>query len=113
MNDNILSTSGKAFQKFISHLTQTLTKPKAKFISQFLCGVLFSTDLILTHVASVVPQAVRLTAVAKRFRRHLSDKWELLRTVLFNYLSLVKRRLDTNSSFIVDLTDVAVGVCSG
>jgi hypothetical protein len=107
MNDNILSTSGKAFQKFISHLTQTLTKPKAKFISQFLCGVLFSTDLILTHVASVVPQAVRLTAVAKRFRRHLSDKWELLRAVLFNYLSLVKRRLDTDSSFIVDLTDVA------
>ncbi|MHC4173209.1 MAG: hypothetical protein ACYST5_09760 [Planctomycetota bacterium] len=28
MNDNILSTSGKAFQKFISHLTQQLTKPK-------------------------------------------------------------------------------------
>jgi hypothetical protein len=55
----------------------------------------------------VVPQAVRLTAVAKRFRRHLSDKWELLRAVLFNYLSLVKRRLDTDSSFIVDLTDVA------
>jgi hypothetical protein len=107
MNDNILSTSGKAFQKFISHLTQTLTKPKAKFISQFLCGVLFSTDLILTHVASMVPQAVRLTAIAKRFRRHLSDKWDLLRAVLFNYLALVKRRLDTDSSFIVDLTDVA------
>ena len=29
MNDNIVSASGKAFQKFISHLTQQLTRPKA------------------------------------------------------------------------------------
>ncbi len=52
MKDNILSTSGKAFQKFISQLTEKLSKPKTKFITDLLCGILFSRNLILTHVAS-------------------------------------------------------------
>jgi len=65
MNDNILSTSGKAFQKFISHLTQQLTKPKTKFITQLLCGVLFSNNLILTNIASKVPCLGRLAAIGK------------------------------------------------
>ena len=65
MNDNIISTSGKNFQKFISNLTQQLTKPKAKFISQLLCGVLFSNNLVLTNIASKVPCHGRLTAIAK------------------------------------------------
>jgi len=79
MNDNILSTSGKAFQKFISHLTQQLTRPKAKFIGQLLCGVLFSNNLILTNIASKVPCAGRLTAIAKRFRRQLADSKSYLK----------------------------------
>jgi len=51
MNDNILSARCIAFQKFISHLT----RPKAKFIGQLLCGVLCSNNLILTNIASKVP----------------------------------------------------------
>lgn len=74
MNNNILSTSSRAFQQFISHLTAKLPKPKAKFIRPLLCGVLFSTDLVLTNVASKVPQTARLTAIAKRFRRQLADR---------------------------------------
>jgi len=107
MNDNILSISGKAFQKFISHLTRKLTKPKTKFIRQLLCGVLFSTDLILTNVASRVPQAARLTAIAKRFRRQLADSKSYLKQIWSNYLPLVRRRLDMDSLFVVDLTDLA------
>lgn len=67
MNNNILSTSGKAFQKFISNLTEKLPRPKAKFIRDLLCGIIFSDDLILTHIASKVPQSSSLTAIAKRF----------------------------------------------
>lgn len=107
MNDNILSASGKAFQKFISHLTQQLTKPKAKFIGQLLCGVLFSNNLILTNIASKVPCPGRLTAIAKRFRRQLADSKSYLKQLWSNYLSLVRRRLDIDSIFIVDLTDLA------
>lgn len=107
MNNNILSTSGRAFQKYISHLTGHLTRPKTKFIQQFLCGVLFSDDLILTNVASKVPQTSRLTAIAKRFRRHLADSWHLLKQLLLNYLQLLSRRLDVDSLFIVDLSDLA------
>jgi len=107
MNDNILSASGKTFQKFISQLTNQLSKPKSKFIGQLLCGVLFSGNLILTNVASKVPHPGRLTAIAKRFRRHLADGISFLKPLWFNYLHLVSRRLDVDSLFIVDLSDLA------
>jgi len=107
MKDNILSTSGRAFQKFISHLTEKLPKPKAKFVRDLLCGILFSDDLILTHIASKVPHPSRLTAIAKRFRRQLADCWALPKQLWSNYLALAGRRLDVDSLFIVDLTDLA------
>ncbi|MBA7705028.1 hypothetical protein ES703_113852 [subsurface metagenome] len=107
MNNNILSTGGRAFHKFISQLTSQLTRPKAKFITDLLCGMLFSSDLILTNIASKVPQPSRLTAIAKRFRRQLADSQSFLKVVLFNYLRLARRRLDVDSLFIVDLSDIA------
>ncbi len=107
MNDNILSASGKTFHKFIAYLTDQLSKPKTKFVGQILCGVLFSENLILTNVASKVPHPGRLTAIAKRFRRHLADSISFLKPLWFNYLSLVRRRVDLDSSFIVDLSDIA------
>ena len=107
MNDNILSASGETFHKFTAYLTDRLSKPKTKFISQILCGVLFSGDLILTNVASKVPHPGRLAAIAKRFRRHLADGVSFLRPLWFNYLTLASRRLDVDSLFIVDLSDIA------
>ena len=107
MNNNILSTSGKAFQKFISNLTEKLPKPKARFITDLLCGIIFSDDLILTHIAAKVPHPVRLTAIAKRFRRQLADSRTLLKRILFNYIQIVRRRLDVDNLFIVDLSDIA------
>jgi len=107
MNGNILSASGRTFHKFIGYLTDQLSRPKTKFISQILCGVLFSGDLILTNVASKVPHSGRLTAIAKRFRRHLADGISFLKPLWFNYLRLVRRRLDVYSLFIVDLSDIA------
>ena len=107
MKDNILSTSGKAFQKFISRLTEKLSKPKAKFIKDLLCGILFCDDLILTHIASKIPHPSRLTAIAKRFRRQLSDNKSFLKQLWLNYLDLASRRLDVDSLFIMDLSDIA------
>ena len=72
MNNNIISTGDKVFQKFLSQLTSDLTKPNAKFIQEFLCGVLFSDNLVLTNIAAKVPCASKLTAIAKRFRRQLA-----------------------------------------
>lgn len=108
MNNNVLSTSGMAFQQFISHLTPKLPKPKAKFIRQLLCGVLFSTDLVLTNVASKVPQTARLTAITKRFRRQLAYRKSYIKHLWSNYLCIRRRRLDINSIFIVDLSDLAI-----
>jgi hypothetical protein len=107
MKDNILSTSGRAFQKFISHLSEKLPKPKTKFITDLLCGIIFSDDLILTHIASKVPHPSTLTAIAKRFRRQLADTRTFLKQVWFNYLRIVRKRLDADSLFIVDLSDLA------
>ena len=107
MNDNILSSSGKVFQKFILHLTENLSKPKTKFITDLLCGILFSDNLILTHIASKVPNPSRLTAIAKRFRRQLAENQAFVKQLWFNYLDLASRRLDVDSLFIVDLSDLA------
>lgn len=107
MNDNILSTSGKAFQKFISHLTEKLSKPKTKFIKDLLCGILFASNLILTNIASKVPHPSRITAIAKRFRRQLADGQPFIKPLWFNYLAIASRRLDIDSLFPIDLTDLA------
>jgi len=107
MNDNILSASGKTFHKFIAYLTDQLSRPKTKFISQILCGLLFSENLILTNIASKVPHPSRLAAIAKRFRRHLADGISFLKPLWFNYLRLAHQRLDVDSLFIVDLSDIA------
>ena len=68
MKDNILSTSGKVFQKFTCQLTLQLSKPTSKFIRQLLCGVVFSGGLVLTHVASRVPQPVTTASITSRAR---------------------------------------------
>lgn len=107
MNKDILRTCGKSFQRFVSCLTNQVTKPTTKFVSQLLCGMLFCSDLILTHVSSRVPDRSRLTAVAKRFRRQLANTRFEPKQILFNYLSLVRKVTDFDSSFIVDLTDLA------
>jgi len=107
MKDNILSTSGKAFQKFILHLTEKLSKPKAKFITDLLCGILFANNLILTNIASKVPHRSRITATAKRFRRQLSDGRPFVKPLWLNYLTLASRRLDIDSLLPIDLTDLA------
>jgi hypothetical protein len=107
MKDNILSTSGKLFQKFTSHLTEKLSKPKTKFITDLLCGILFASNLILTNIASKVPHPSRLTAVAKRFRRHLTDGQPFIKPLWFSYLKLAGRRLDIDSLFPIDLSDLA------
>lgn len=107
MKDSILSTSSKAFKKFISHLTEKLPRPKTKFITQLLCGILFSNNLILTNVASKVPHPSSITALAKRFRRQLSDGRPFVKPLWFNYLTLASRRMDRDSLFPIDLTDIA------
>ena len=107
MKDNILSTTGKAFKKFISRLTENLSKPKTKFITDLLCGILFANNLILTNIASKVPHPGRITAVAKRFRRQLSDGQPIISPLWLNYLKLASRRLDIDSLFPIDLTDLA------
>jgi len=107
MDHHILSNSGRSFQKFISCITSQANRPTAKFIRQLLCGMLFCGDLILTHVSSRVPDRSRLTAIAKRFRRQLANIRFNPKQVLLNYLAVVRKVVDFNSSFIVDLTDLA------
>jgi hypothetical protein len=105
MVDSILQTTGKPFQKFILYLSENLSKPKAKFVTELLCGILFCDDLILTHIASKVPNPSRLPAIAKRFRRQLSDDKSFPKQLWFNYLAVAARRLGPDSLFIVDLSD--------
>lgn len=107
MSNSIISTWGRVFQRFISQLTSDLTKPNAKFIREFLCGVLFSDSLVLTNIAAKVPCVSKLTAIAKRFRRQLAARRPYLEKLWFNYLSLLHRRVDMDSTFIVDLSDLA------
>lgn len=107
MSSTILQSSGRAFQKFVSELTRSLSKPATKFIRDLLCGILFSDTLVLTNLASKVPHDSPISAIAKRFRRHLSSLRFCPEVVLSGYLGIVRRRIDIDSLFIVDLTDIA------
>ena len=50
MSKSIISTGGRVFQSFLCQLTSALTESNAKIVRDFLCGVLFSDNLVLTHV---------------------------------------------------------------
>jgi len=106
-DNHIVKTSAKSFNKFISSITKGLSRPKTKFTTELLCGIIFSGNLILTNIASKVPRPGRLTAIAKRFRRQLADSRAFLKRILFDYLRIVRRRLDIDSLFIVDISDIA------
>ena len=107
MSSTILQIGGRLFQKFVANLTENLSKPTSKFIRDLLCGILFSDDLILTNLASKVPHRSTITAIAKRLRRHLASDRFIPKAILFAYLSIVHRKIDSDSLFIVDLTDIA------
>jgi hypothetical protein len=107
MSTTILQTGGRVFQEFLASLTEHLSKPTSKFIRDLLCGILFSDDLVLTNLASKVPHNSTITAIAKHFRRYLASARFVLKAVLFAYLAIVRRRIDRDSLFIVDLTDIA------
>lgn len=107
MSSTILQTGRRAFQRFVANLTENLTKPTSKFIRDLLCGILFSDDLVLTNLASKVPRNSSIAAIAKRLRRHLSSPLFVPKAVLSAYIEMVRRRVDRDSIFIVDLTDIA------
>ena len=107
MSENILRLGGGHFKRFVCRFTEGLNKPAVKFIMELLCGLLFTPDLILTHVASHVPQRARLSAVAKRLRRQLGNRRWSSRELWFNYLRWLKTRLQIDNLFILDLTDLA------
>jgi hypothetical protein len=107
MSSTILQTGGRVFQNFVADLTEHLTKPTSKFIRDLLCGILFSDDLVLTNVASKIPHNSTITAIAKRLRRHLANVRFIPKAVLSGYLTMVRRRVDRDNLFIVDLTDIA------
>lgn len=107
MSSTILQIGGRVFQKFVSNLAENLSKPLSKFIRDLLCGILFSDDLILTNLASKIPHKSTITAIAKRLRRHLASERFILKAILFAYLTIVRRKIDSDSLFIVDLTDIA------
>ena len=103
----IVKSTGKTFNKFIGQITDGLSKPRRKFVTELLCGTVFSGDLVLTHIAAKIPQSASLAATAKRFRRQLANSQAFIRKILLNYLGVVRKRLDRDSLFITDLTDLA------
>ena len=103
----IVKSTGKTFKKFIGQITDGLSKPRRKFVTELLCGTIFSGDLVLTHIAAKIPQSASLAATAKRFRRQLANSQAFIRKILLNYLGVVRKRLDRDSLFITDLTDLA------
>ena len=88
-------------------LTEGINKPAIKFTGELLCGLLFTPDLVVPHVAARVAFQGRPTAIAKRFRRQLGNwRWRV-GDLWANHLKWLKRRLDIGRLIIVDLTDPA------
>jgi hypothetical protein len=107
MSETILRCGARRFQRFVQKLTEGVNKPAVKFTTELLCGLLFSPDLVLTHIAARVAFHGPLAARAKRFRRQLTNRRWSVRHLWANYLTWLKRRLDIDRLFIVDLTDLA------
>lgn len=76
MKDN--TTTGKKVQgqikRFSSKMTEDLTKPKKKFISQMLFGIQASRDVKLSNVSRSLNEDIKLIKTENRLSRHITHK---------------------------------------
>jgi hypothetical protein len=106
MHDNRLRSRLKAqLTKFSCQLTEGLSRPLQKFVSQMLFGVQASQDVKLSNIARSLKEEIDLIKTENRLSRNL-EAAELQSHLSARLAALGSRRVEADTVLCLDLSDL-------
>jgi hypothetical protein len=106
MQDSKLRSRLKAqLTKFCSELCGEVSRPLEKFVSQMLFGIQASQDVKLSNIARSLKEEIALIKTEDRLSRNLKAA-ELESKLAPQLVSMVSRRVETNTVLCLDLSDI-------
>lgn len=94
------------FVNFSEKLCKGLTRPKCKFVTQMLYGILAGNKVHLSEIARSLNETIPLKKTIWRLSRNLFA-FEEKETVMENYISMVKKQIDEdNAVIVIDNSDI-------
>lgn len=91
---------------FSEKISKGLTRPKSKFVTQMVYGILAGNKVHLSEIARSLNETIRLKKTIWRLSRNLSA-FEEKGTVMENYISMVKKQIDEdNAVIVIDNSDI-------
>ncbi len=94
------------FTYFSEKICKGLTRPKFKFVTQILYGILAGNKVRLSEIARSLNETIPLNKTIWRLSRNLFA-FEEKETVMENYISMVKKQIDEeNAVIVIDNSDI-------
>ena len=93
-NTTLIWQLKRALLNFAENLSDGLTLPKMKFLSQMLYGLLASQSVMLTQIGRALQEAISLKKTEDRLSRNLKAFRQDMECVRQNYLESVKPLVD-------------------
>ena len=94
------------FVNFSKKICKELTRPKCKFVTQMIYGILAGNKVHLSEIARSLNETIPLNKTIWRLSRNLSA-FEEKEAVMENYISMVKKQIDEdNAVIVIDNSDI-------
>ncbi len=94
------------FANFSEKICKGLTRPKCKFVTQMLYGILTGNKVHLSEIARSLNETIPLKKTIWRLSRNLFA-FEEKETIMENYVSQVKKQIDEdNAVIVIDNSDI-------
>jgi len=105
-NTTLIWQLKRALLNFAENLSDGLTRPKKKFLSQMLYGLLASQSVMLTQIGRALQEAISLKKTEDRLSHNLKAFRQEIDCVRQNYLESVKPLIDNETIFCLDPGDI-------
>ena len=91
--------------KFSEEISKNLSRPKFKFVSQMVYGLLNGQNVHLSSIARALDEKTTLKKTIDRLSRNLQE-FENSEVLFENYIKSVKQQIKDNSILIIDGSDI-------
>jgi len=103
---NAVSHLKRSVMNFGAKISKGLSKPKIRFVSEMLYGMMVAQDVKLTKIAAALKEDMPLKYTEERLRRNLAA-FENGEVVQENYLAEVVKKCQENTVLIIDGGDIS------
>jgi hypothetical protein len=91
---------------FGNKLSLSVSKPIMKSINDFIFGILKSNSSLLSEIARALKENIKIKDTIDRLSKNLEKIYMVKDTIYENYYSSIKKRINDNTFFHVDNSDV-------